>query len=89
MPDLPNNIVCRECRGTGVYKGLNAVEDCRACNGIGSFEGIVLTTKEKMLEMDAPFPTEAGYSDITITSDNIWVDGATITASGLKVTAWY
>lgn len=89
MPDLPNNIICRECKGTGVYKGLNTVEDCRACNGVGSLPTKIVLTKEEMLETDAPFPTEVGYSDIAVTSDNIWVDGVTITASGLKVTSWY
>ena len=36
----PSRHPCPDCKGSGVYQGLGAPEDCQACGGAGEFAGI-------------------------------------------------
>ena len=32
---MTNDNVCKDCKGTGKYVGLNLIEGCNACGGTG------------------------------------------------------
>ena len=47
MSKHPLEYTCPDCKGSGVYQGLGAFENCQTCDGAGALIGVQLEIKKE------------------------------------------
>lgn len=72
---------CADCRGTGEYRGLLAVEPCQTCNGsgkVGPMTGVVGSVKPVTMETVAAYPDTPDCCNLMPSAVNVLVESELI-----------